>query len=51
VDIGFRLGVSTAAAQSVLQRARAAFREAFTALGDVTAHDLLSPNGLLDPEV
>jgi RNA polymerase sigma-70 factor (ECF subfamily) len=50
-DISFRLGVSTAAAQSVLQRARAAFREAFTALGDVAAHELLSPNGLRDPEV
>jgi len=51
VDIAFRLHVSTAAAQSVLQRARAAFREAFTAMGDFTAHDLLSPNGLRDLEV
>ncbi len=51
VDIAFRLGVSTAAAQSLLQRARAAFREAFTAIGDVTVHDWLSPDGLRDPEV
>ncbi len=50
-DISFRLGVSTAAAQSVLQRARAAFREAFTALGDVAVPDLVSPNALRDPEV
>jgi RNA polymerase sigma-70 factor (ECF subfamily) len=51
VDVAHRLGVSTAAAQSVLQRARAAFREAFTAIGDVAVHDWLSPNDLRDPEV
>ena len=50
-DIAGRLGVSIAAAQSVLQRARAAFREAFTAMGDVTVQDWLSPDGLRDPEV
>ncbi len=51
VDIAARLGVSTAAAQSVLQRARAAFREAFTAIGDVAKQDWLSPDGLPDSEV
>lgn len=50
-DIALRLGVSTAAAQSLLQRARAAFREAFTAIGDVAVQDWLSPDGLRDPEV
>jgi RNA polymerase sigma-70 factor, ECF subfamily len=49
-DIAHRLGVSVAAAQSVLQRARAAFREAFTAIGDVAVHDWLGPNGLRDSE-
>jgi RNA polymerase sigma-70 factor, ECF subfamily len=51
VDIASRLGISPAAAQSVLQRARAAFREAFTAIGDVAVHDWLNPDGLGDPEV
>jgi RNA polymerase sigma-70 factor, ECF subfamily len=50
-DIALRLGVSTAAAQSVLQRARAAFREAFTAVGEVAMRDWLSPIGLREPEV
>ena len=50
-DIAGRLGVSVVAAQSVLQRARAAFREAFTAIGDVAVQDWLSPDGLRDPEV
>ncbi len=51
VDIAFRLGISPAAAQSVLQRARAAFREAFTAMSDVALHDWLNLDGLRDPEV
>jgi RNA polymerase sigma-70 factor (ECF subfamily) len=50
-DIAHRLGVSTIAAQSLLQRARAAFREAFTAISDVALHDWLDPDGLPDPEV
>jgi RNA polymerase sigma-70 factor (ECF subfamily) len=50
-DVAHRLGVSIAAAQSVLQRARVAFREAFTAIGDVAVHDWLGPNGLRDSEV
>ncbi len=51
VDIAHRLGISTAAAQSVLQRARAAFREAFAAIGDVAVQDWLSSDGLGDSEV
>jgi RNA polymerase sigma-70 factor, ECF subfamily len=51
VDIAHRLGVSTAAAQSLLQRARAAFREAFAAIGDVAVQDWLSSDGLRDSEV
>ena len=47
-EIAQRLGVSTLAAQSVLQRARVAFREAFSALSDVTLKDLLAPNGQTD---
>lgn len=50
-DIAHRLDVSTAAAQSLLQRARAAFREAFAAIGDVAVQDWLSSDGLRDPEV
>lgn len=49
-DIAQRLQVSTGAAQSVLQRARAAFREAFTALGDATIRDWLDAGGLNDSE-
>jgi RNA polymerase sigma-70 factor, ECF subfamily len=49
-DIAERLGVSIAAAQSVLQRARAAFREAFTAIGEVAKHDWMRPRGLPDSE-
>jgi RNA polymerase sigma-70 factor (ECF subfamily) len=50
-DIAKRLGVSIAAAQSTLQRARAAFREAFTPVGEVAMRDWLSPVGSRDPEV
>jgi RNA polymerase sigma-70 factor, ECF subfamily len=50
-EIGQRLGVSTVAAQSMLQRARASFREAFTAIGEVAMRDWLNPIGLRDPEV
>ena len=50
-DIARRLEVSTAAAQSLLQRARAAFREAFSAIGDVALRDLLTPYSPVDPEV
>ena len=42
-EIAQRLGLSTAAAQSLLQRARAAFREAFTAISEVTLGELLAP--------
>jgi RNA polymerase sigma-70 factor (ECF subfamily) len=49
-EIAGRLGVSTTAAQSVLQRARVAFREAFTAIGDVAKQDWLSPDGIPDGE-
>jgi RNA polymerase sigma-70 factor (ECF subfamily) len=51
VDIAQRLDISTAAAQSVLQRARAAFREAFKAISDVALHDWLDPHALPDSEV
>ena len=40
-EIAERLGLSAAAAQSVLQRARAAFREAFAAVAGLTLADLL----------
>ncbi len=45
VDIAQRLGVSTAAAQSLLQRARVAFREAFSAISEVTISELLAADG------
>ena len=51
VDIAYRLDISTIAAQSLLQRARAAFREAFTALGEAATQDWLSSSPLPDSEV
>ncbi len=51
VDIAYRLDISTIAAQSLLQRARAAFREAFTALGDAATQDWMSSSALPDSEV
>ena len=42
-EIAERLELSTVAAQSLLQRARAAFREAFTAISEVTLKELLAP--------
>ena len=50
-DIARRLEVSTLAAQSLLQRARAAFREAFTAFNEVPLNELLAPGGRRDSEV
>ena len=50
-DIARRLEVSTLAAQSMLQRARAAFREAFTAFNEVPLNELLAPGGRRGSEV
>ena len=50
-DVARRLDVSIAAAQSLLQRARAAFREAFKAISDVALNDLMAGLGPRDTEV
>ena len=49
-EIAVQLGVSAAAAQSVLQRARAAFREAFAAVAGLKAGDLLETSAFRDSE-
>ena len=51
VEIAKRLNLSTAAAQSMLQRARAAFREAFSAISEGTITELLSADGTSGSEV
>lgn len=49
-DIASRLNLSTVAAQSLLQRARAAFREAFSAISETTVTELLAADGAAGSE-
>ncbi len=50
-EIAVRLKLSSIGAQSALQRARAAFREAFIAVAGGSLDDLLNPGPILDSKV
>lgn len=50
VEIGGRLGLSVPATQSVLQRARVAFRETFGVLAEAVLKDVLGSSGYSDSE-
>ena len=49
-EIAGRLRLSALATQSVMQRARAAFREAFTAVAGSSLAAVLHPDGTLEPK-
>jgi DNA-directed RNA polymerase specialized sigma24 family protein len=50
-DIAGRLNLSTVAAQSLLQRARTAFREAFSSVTEITITELLGADCSIGSEV